>query len=79
MNTTTQDPSDKVRAILERVRELSAAERARLVSMVLESLDEPDPAVEEAWQAEVERRADGMDDGSRSATPWSEARKTLGL
>ena len=79
MNTTTQDPSDKVRAILERVRELSAAERARLVSMVLESLDEPDPAVEAAWQAEVERRADGMDDGSRSATPWSEARKTLGL
>ena len=79
MSTTTQDPSDKVRAILERVRELSAAERARLVSMVLESLDEPDPAVEAAWQAEVERRADGMDDSSRGATPWSEARKTLGL
>ena len=79
MSTTTQDPSDKVRAILERVRELSAAERARLVGMVLESLDEPDPAVEAAWQVEVERRADGMDDGSRGATPWSEARKTLGL
>lgn len=38
----------------------------------------PDPAVDAAWQQEAERRAEGMDDGSRPATPWSEARKKLG-
>ena len=38
-----------------------------------------DPEIEAAWTVEVERRADGMDDGTRPAVPWGEARKLLGL
>ncbi|MEO8133349.1 MAG: addiction module protein [Betaproteobacteria bacterium] len=79
MSEAKQETSPRVQEILEQTRALSAAERAQLVNLVLESLDEPDPAIDAVWQAEVERRADGMDDGSRAATPWSEARKSLGL
>ena len=79
MSEVKPEVNRRVQDLLEQARALSAAERAVLVSLVLESLDEPDPAVDQAWQAEVERRADGMDDGSRPATPWNEARKSLGL
>lgn len=78
MNADSRVDSPKVEALLDRVRELSPAERARLVSLVLQSLDEPDAVIDLEWQAEAERRVDGMDDGSRSSTPWTEARKTLG-
>ena len=77
--TSLQGLSDEAQDLLKRARQLSPADRAQLVGGILESLDEPDPAVDDAWRAEVERRADGMDDGTRTATPWSQARKTLGL
>ena len=79
MSEVKPEVNRRVQDLLGQARALSAAERAMLVSLVLESLDEPDPAVDQAWQAEVEHRADGMDDGSRPATSWNEARKSLGL
>lgn len=79
MSTSTQEPTERLQAILESVRELSAADRARLVGVVLESLDQPDPTIEAEWRDEVERRAAGMDDRSRTATPWHEVRAALGL
>lgn len=78
-NDNVSEPGSNVQRLFEQARELSAAERAQLVTLVLESLDEPDLVVHEAWKREADRRADGMDDGSRPATPWSEARKKLGL
>ena len=65
--------------LIEQVRNLSAADRARLVGSILETLDEPDPGVEAAWKAEVERRAAGAESGTRPAVEWSEARSKLGL
>ena len=77
--TTLQGLGREAQELLDRARHLSAADRARLVGGILESLDEPDPAIDQAWRDEVERRADGMDDGTRPAAPWTEARKSLGL
>jgi putative addiction module component (TIGR02574 family) len=42
--------------------QLSAAERAQLVERLIRSLD-MDPAVEEAWAAEVERRHAEIESG----------------
>lgn len=72
MNQTMDD-------LIEQARKLAPADRARLVGSILETLDEPDPAMDAAWRDEVERRAAGMDSGERLAKPWSEARSKLGL
>lgn len=54
------------------VLQLSAAERARLVEKLIASLD-MDPAVEEAWAAEVERRHAEIESGAVSLLPGPEA------
>ena len=65
--------------LIEQARKLAPADRARLVGSILESLDEPNSAVDAAWRDEAERRAAGMESGERTAEPWSEARSKLGL
>lgn len=49
--------ADTVAELARRGRALAAKERARLVDLLLDSLeDAPDPEVEEAWRAEIHRR-----------------------
>lgn len=52
--------------------QLSATERARLVDRLIASLDN-DPAVEDAWAAEVERRNAEIENGAVSMIPGPEA------
>jgi putative addiction module component (TIGR02574 family) len=52
--------------------QLSVADRARLVERLIASLD-IDPAIEEAWAAEVERRNAEIESGAVSLSPGSEA------
>jgi len=52
--------------------QLSRAERARLVERLIASLD-TDPAIEEAWAAEVERRNAEIESGAVSLVPGPEA------
>jgi putative addiction module component (TIGR02574 family) len=52
--------------------QLSAADRARLVERLIASLD-IDPAIEEAWAAEVERRNAEIESGAVSLIPGPEA------
>jgi putative addiction module component (TIGR02574 family) len=48
---------DPVAELADRARALGPRDRATLVGLLLESLDEtPDPTVEAAWQAEIRRR-----------------------
>ena len=42
--------------ILNRLLELPAVEKARLVDQLLSSLDEPDEAIDALWRKEVEDR-----------------------
>ena len=52
--------------------QLSATERARLVDRLIASLDN-DPAVEDAWAAEVERRNAEIESGAVSLIHGPEA------
>ncbi len=51
--------------------QLPAADRARLVERLISSLD-IDPAVEDAWAAEVERRNAQIESGEVSLLPGPE-------
>jgi putative addiction module component (TIGR02574 family) len=55
---------------------LPAPDRARLVERLIASLD-IDPAVEEAWAAEVERRNAEIESGAVTLIPGPEALERL--
>lgn len=58
--------------------ELSEADRAALAGLLIESLEgEPDPDVEAAWAAEVEKRVAELDAGTVKSIPWKEVRQRL--
>jgi putative addiction module component (TIGR02574 family) len=48
--------STGTREILDRVMELPAVEKARLIDQLLSSLDEPDETIDALWRKEVEDR-----------------------
>lgn len=52
--------------------QLPASERARLIERLIAGLDS-DPAIEEAWAAEVERRHAEIENGAVSLLPGPEA------
>jgi putative addiction module component (TIGR02574 family) len=64
--------SSTVEAIEAEALRLSAAERALLIERLIASLD-VDPAVEDAWAAEVERRNAEIESGAVSLIPGAEA------
>lgn len=49
--------------ILDRLMELPALDKARLVDQLLSSLDEPDEAIDALWRKEVEDRIQAYQDG----------------
>jgi putative addiction module component (TIGR02574 family) len=56
---------DQVNELAERGKALAPDERSRLVDLLLESLHEPPIAeVEQAWEAEIERRLAEYDSGT---------------
>jgi len=58
--------------------ELSEHDRATLAGLLIESLEaEPDPDVEAAWAAEIERRVKEIDAGTVKTIPWEEVRQRL--
>jgi len=71
-----------VTAIQSEVLNLSAAERARLLDLIWDSLSEPEiKAHEGAWAPESERRIDAYDNGKLTARPaadvFSDLKKNL--
>lgn len=61
--------------ILTEALELSAEERLGLAAELLASVDGPaDPDWDEAWQAELDRRAAASDAGATTSAEWSEVR-----
>jgi len=66
--------------LIAHARQLSSDEFELLMIRLQHEVALPlDPEIEDAWMAEVERRADAMDRGEMRAVPWDEARKRLGL
>jgi putative addiction module component (TIGR02574 family) len=67
-----------VEEVLEQALTLDEKGRASVAGALIESLHERvDPEVEEAWDAEIERRVQEIDLGLVEMTPWSEVRKRL--
>ena len=60
--------------------QLSDAERATLVGLLIESLEaneSPDTDVEAAWAAEAERRWQEIESGAVETIPWDEVKAKL--
>jgi putative addiction module component (TIGR02574 family) len=58
--------------------ELTEEERASLAGLLIESLEgEPDPDVEAAWAAEIEKRVAELEAGTAKTIPWEEVLKRL--
>jgi putative addiction module component (TIGR02574 family) len=65
--------------ILDEALQLSIAERARLAAELIASIDgPPDADAEEAWAAEVERRARRAVDGDSVGEDWENVRRRVG-
>ena len=58
--------------ILESARRLRADERLVLIEQLIDSLDEPDLALQAAWQAEAEDRLAALKRGELVARPMQE-------
>jgi putative addiction module component (TIGR02574 family) len=64
--------------LYEKAAELTAADRAELAGMLLESIEEQsEVGVEAAWAAEIERRMADYRAGRVKTIPWSEVRAAL--
>ena len=64
--------------LLEKALRLHPKARAALIASLIDSLDgTPDEDAEVAWQAEIDRRARGLDEGDVKLVPWAEARRQI--
>ncbi|MBI1818284.1 MAG: addiction module protein [Deltaproteobacteria bacterium] len=64
--------------LFKRACQLPEKDRAELAGLLLESLEtEPDPAVDQAWAQEVERRVTELDSGTVKPVPWETVKAKL--
>jgi putative addiction module component (TIGR02574 family) len=66
-----------VEKLYEEASQLPAGDRAELARLLLESIEEADEGVEEAWVAEIERRMEDYRAGRVKTIPWNEVRAKL--
>ncbi len=69
--------SPEVSDLLKRALSLPVDERAALANTLLDSLDQADDSVEEAWDKEVARRMKDLDAGRVVTVPWEEVHQKL--
>lgn len=70
--------TDRARKLLQDAMSLPVSERAELAADLLASLDgEPDPEVEAAWAAEIERRARDAHANPDDDVAWDAVRAEL--
>jgi putative addiction module component (TIGR02574 family) len=65
--------SELVTELTERAKALSPQDRARLAEALLATLDPSDADVEAAWDAEILKRIDDIDNGTVQLIPAAEA------
>jgi len=64
--------------ILRKALSLPEQDRADLAGALIDSLDaEVEERVEEAWHAEIERRAKELDSGAVQSIPWEVVKARL--
>ena len=64
--------------LFNKAADLPEEDRATLAGLLIESLDtEIDEGVEQAWQAEVQRRLSELETGSVKTVPWESVRSRV--
>jgi len=64
--------------ILRDALTLGERDRAAIAGLLIDSLEvEPEEGVEDAWAAEIDRRAAEMDSGHVETIPWEKVRARL--
>jgi putative addiction module component (TIGR02574 family) len=64
--------------IFRKALTLPEGDRADLIGALIDSLDaEIEQGVEEAWRAEIERRAQELDSGAVQSIPWEVVKARL--
>ena len=58
--------------ILQEVKTLTPEEQARLVDSLLVLMHRPDPAIDEAWAKEIDRRVHEIESGTVKLIPAEE-------
>ncbi len=73
--------SDRAQTLLREALTLSPEERADVAAELLASLDDSDAedpaAVQAAWAAEIERRAQRVLSGESTGEPWEDVRNRI--
>jgi putative addiction module component (TIGR02574 family) len=69
--------SPEVSDLLKRALSLPVDERAALANTLLDSLEQMDESVQEAWDKEVARRVKDLEAGKAVTVPWEELRRKL--
>ena len=69
---------DKMRRLLEDIKELSARERATLAHCLISSLDQiQDEDIDEAWAELAEKRLSELESGKVKAVAWEQIKKGI--
>ncbi len=64
--------------VYKQALDLDERDRATLVGLLIESLEEePDKDLEAAWKAEVQRRIEELDSGDVEMIPWEDVKARL--
>jgi putative addiction module component (TIGR02574 family) len=64
--------------LLSQVLELPQSDRAELAARLLESLDSvSDPAIDDDWSEEIERRCAASDAGTNVTSDWNDVRQRI--
>ena len=70
--------SSTAKQLFEDAMQLPDNERAALAARLMESLEpDTDQDAQAAWNAEIQRRLEELDNGQVTPAPWSEARKMI--
>jgi putative addiction module component (TIGR02574 family) len=75
--TYNLDMSQEADELLKKALTLSPDDRAQLAGSLIDSLDEMDGAVAEAWNQEIARRIEELDSGKAKTIPWEEVRRKV--
>lgn len=62
----------KTEDLIEEALSLPVEERARVADLILQSMNPPDPSVEEKWAAEIRRRIEEVESGKVKMIPGDE-------
>ena len=63
--------------LLKRALALPVEERAALANKLLDSLEETDEGVQQAWDEEVARRIESLKAGDAVTVPWEQLHREL--